>query len=266
MTTSEPTTEPTTGSSPTWLTAFLDLAADDFERGVVFWAGVTGHEVSPSRGLHDEFATLVAADGDDHLRVQCLRAGRSGVHLDLHVTDPWTAAQRAVRLGASVVADRGHVVLESPAGLTFCLVPEPAPARLVRSAPASWPGGRSQVDQVCLDVGPAAYDVECAFWQELTGFDPTPVDEPEFRRLDGAGMPLRLLLQRLDEERAPGIHLDLAADDRAAEVARHLALGAVPAPAPAGPDRGFTVLVDPAGSSYCITDRTPGTWGAGSGT
>ncbi|QCW50043.1 VOC family protein [Nocardioides dongxiaopingii] len=266
MTTDATSAATPTGAGPTWLTAFLDLAPDDFERGVVFWAGVTGCEVSPSRGRHDEFATLVPADGDAHLRLQCLRAGRSDVHLDLHVADPWAAAERAVRLGASVVADRGYVVLESLAGLTFCLVPEPGSARPVPATPGSWPGGRSQVDQVCLDVGPAAHDAECAFWQELTGFDPTPASGAEFRRLDAPGMPLRLLLQRLDEERPPGIHLDLAADDRAAEVERHLALGATPGPTPSGPDRGFTVLVDPAGSRYCITDRVPGTRGAGSGT
>ena len=67
-------------------------------------------------------------------------------------------------------------------------------------------------------------------------------------------MPLRMLLQRLDDEEPPGFHLDLSSDDRAAETARHEALGAtVENPS----DRGFTVLVDPAGRRYCVTDRRP---------
>ena len=68
--------------------------------------------------------------------------------------------------------------------------------------------------------------------------------------------PLQLLLQRLgDDEGEVRAHLDLATTDRAAETERHLALGA-------GLRRvadGWTVLVDPAGSAYCVTDRAPGT-------
>ena len=48
-------------------------------------------------------------------------------------------------------------------------------------------------------------------------------------------------------------HLDLAADDRDAEVARHLALGATEV----ARARGWTVLTDPVGTTYCVTRRTP---------
>lgn len=236
-------------ATPFWVSAFLDLAGRDVERVVLFWTGVTGCRVSPPRGDVGEFATLVPADGDDHLRVQRLRSGPSGVHLDLHVPDPRTAADRATALGATEVADHGHVVMRSPAGLVFCFVDHRASRP---SSPASWPGGRSQVDQVCLDVGPSAFDRERDFWEEVTGFAPTRTDSPEFRRLDGPG-PLRLLLQRLDDERAPGFHLDLAADDRSAEVERHLALGATHVRA----GRSWTVLTDPAGTAYCVTSRVP---------
>jgi hypothetical protein len=240
------------GSRPFWVSAFLDFSARDFERGVVFWAAVTGSRVSSPRGEQGEFATLVPRDGDDHLRVQRLGTGRSGVHLDLHVTDPRAAADRALTLGATEqgrVEAHGYVVLASPAGLTFCFVSHPASRR---SSPVAWPGGRSAVDQVCLDLPAAAYEREGRFWEELTGFTPSASDLPEFRRLTGAG-PLRLLLQRLDTDRAPGFHLDLSAEDRAAEVARHVGLGArVVAEHPQ-----WTVLADPAGTRYCVTDRVP---------
>lgn len=238
------------GTQPSWVTAFLDFAAPDFERGVVFWAEVSGSRVSSPRGDEGEFATLVPRDGDDHLRVQRLGDEPSRLHLDLHVTDPRAAADRAVALGATEVADHGYVVLASPVGLTFCVVSHPASRR---ASPVTWPGGRSAVDQVCLDLPAAAYEREWGFWEELTGFTPSASDLPEFRRLTGPGA-VRLLLQRLDDEAArPGYHLDLSADDRAAEVARHVGLGAtVVAEHPQ-----WTVLADPAGSRYCVTDRTP---------
>ena len=81
---------------------------------------------------------------------------------------------------------------------------------------ATWPDGtRSQVDQVCLDVPPTAYDVEVAFWQGLTGWDLTEVNEREFERLQPPDeQPLRWLVQRLDDDGGPvRAHLDLSASD-----------------------------------------------------
>jgi hypothetical protein len=247
--------------TPSWLTAFVDLAPADHDAGVAFWRAVTGYAVSPARGEHGQFATLVPPDGDGYLRTQRLGDGPSGHHLDLHVADPRAAADRAVGLGAVEVDDQGDVVvLRSPAGLPFCTVPEQGTRRPL---PAAWPDGRrSQVDQVALDLPPSSYDEECAFWADLTGFTPGTVRPGlEFRRLDGPGA-LRLLLQRLDAGRAPGFHLDLAADDRATEVERHLALGA----RRRVDGRGWTVLEAPYGVPYCITDRPPGTQGPRPGT
>ncbi len=101
----------------------------------------------------------------------------------------------------------------------------------------------------------AAHDEECAFWAAVTGQRHVDVASPEFSRLvRPEGQPLQFLLQRLDEPngRVRG-HLDLAADDRAAEVRRHVRLGAVLD----AEGRGWTVLRDPAGAPYCITDRSP---------
>ncbi len=173
------------------------------------------------------------------------------MHLDLHVSDLDAALDEAIALGATGARPRDHVVLASPVGLPFCLVTDRG---FTLPPPASWPGGRSQVDQVCVDAPPSAFDAELAFWERLTGWNRTPTDSPEFERLDGDGMPLRMLLQRLDDEEPARFHLDLSADDRAAETERHAALGArVENPT----DRGFTVLVDPGGRRYCVTDRTP---------
>ena len=244
-------------TTPFWISAFLDFAADDFERGVTFWAQVTGCRVSPRRGDDGEFATLVPPDGDDFLRVQELREGPGGLHLDLHVPGPDEAARAAVRRGATIVTRHrhGYVVLSSPGGLTFCFVRHRSAQR---PSARAWPGGpRSLVDQVCLDIPVDLHEAEVAFWQGLTGWElrGSPVADEFHSLVRPPGMPLRLLLQRLGETGGPvRAHLDLAATDRRAETTRHLALGAQVQREHAL----WTVLTDPTGSAYCVTDRDPG--------
>jgi hypothetical protein len=240
--------------TPFWASGYLDLDPASYDVGVAFWRDVTGWQVSPSRGEAGEFATFVPPEGDPHLLVQRLAVGPSRIHVDLHVDDPQAAAERAVRLGARVVADPGWVVMASPGGYPFCFVPHgastPAPA-------TEWPGGHtSLVDQVCIDVPGELYDREEAFWRELTGsgIEPSP-HHPEFRWLTPVeGHGARLLLQRLDDPLGEiRAHLDLSTTDRAAEAARHEALGATRV---ADFDI-WTLLTDPAGLAYCVTDRVP---------
>lgn len=161
-------------TGPTWATAYLDLPASSLDRGVAFWRAVTGYGLSPARGEHREFATLEPGEGDAFLCVQRVADGPGGIHLDLHVADPRAGADAALALGAVEVADRGYVVLRSPGGFTFCLVPGclvPGHESM-RPPAATWgDGGRSLVDQVCLDIPAAGYDEECAFWEALTGWE-----------------------------------------------------------------------------------------------
>jgi hypothetical protein len=223
--------------APTWLTAFLDLTAEELDEATTFWRGVTGYDLSETRGETGEFATLLPPTGDAFLRVQRVDHGPSGVHLDLHAPG------------------QPFEVRRSPGGLAYCLVPG---SESDRPAPATWPGeNRSLVDQVCLDVPPEIYDDECAFWADTLGWELFDGGRPEFRRLrTPAGQPLNILLQRLD---SPGgqvrAHLDLATDDREAEVRRHEELGATVVAV----HSGWTVMQPPAGPVYCVTGRVPWT-------
>lgn len=240
--------------TPFWLTAFIDLPARSFDPAVRFWSDVTGYAVSPPRGDHGEFATLEPPDADAHLKVQRLADGGPRIHLDVHVPDPRAAARQAETLGAEVVADHGYVVVRSPGGLTACFVSHPA-STVAR--PAEWPDGRSMVDQVCLDVPASSHARECDFWASVLGHEcvPSPTHE-QFSRITVPGQPLRVLVQRLDEPWGEArAHLDVACDDRAGEVRRHASLGATLE----AERQHWTVLRDPAGSAYCITDRSPGT-------
>jgi hypothetical protein len=242
---------------PFWLTAFLDFGPDDFDRGVAYWEGVSGYRRSAPRGDRDEFTTLVADNGDDFLRVQRLEQGPGRIHLDVHVDNPAAAAHEARLLGAAVLEDHEtYVVLSSPGGLVFCLVSRPGS---VRPGPATWPGGlTSLVDQVCIDIPAAGHEHEVAFWRALTGWElrQSPVARGFSNLIRPPSVPIRLLMQRRDEGDGPVFaHLDLATIDRATETERHLALGAELV-------REFpvwTVLRDPVGTTYCLTDRNPET-------
>jgi hypothetical protein len=127
-------------------------------------------------------------------------------------------------------------------------------------APAAFPGvRRSRVYQVCLDLPGDVYDAEARHWEQQTGGRIEVLERrPEFAwlRIPGGPRPLDLLLQRLDRHQGPaGAHLDLGTPDRPAERLRHLALGA----SLVADEEFWTVLADPAGAVYCITDRDPAT-------
>jgi hypothetical protein len=230
-----------------WVTVFLDTPAGSAEAAERFWLAVSGSILSPRRG---EFATLVPGAGDAYTRVQVLGDdGPARGHLDLHVADVAGFRRRAAGLGARELADP---MMLSPGGLVFCVVPWRG--ERVRPRPVVWPGGqRSFIDQVCLDIPVAGFDAEADFWAALTGWVRRPVPGSEFDFLERpAGMPVRFLLQRIGDGPG-GMHVDLACDGVAAEVARHVALGAVWV----RDGDGWVTLRDPAGREYCVTGRSP---------
>lgn len=241
--------------------AFLDLPEQGFDTGLEYWRAVTGTTLSAWRGEHQQFVTLLPAQGDPWLKVQRV-GGMGGVHVDLDVQGPLEDARdEAHRLGAEVLAEVADddgvlavVVCRSPGGFGFCLTrwqPHESATGQVRV------GAPSLLDQVCLDVPAAAYAGELSFWAALTGWGVRQGGRPEFASLERpTGMPVRLLFQRLGTGTGTVTgHVDFACADRSAQVARHLARGA----AVEAVGAHWTVLVDPGGRRYCLTDRDPGT-------
>jgi hypothetical protein len=243
-----------------WLTAFLDRPAETFDAATGFWLEVTGSVLSPSRGEHGEFATLIPPDGDAFLRVQCVADGAGGCHLDLHVDNIAETAEHAIELGATRHQELDDVtVLRSPAGLAFCVVRHDGEATRPRPPAVSDNSTRTQVDQLCIDIGPDDYGRECAFWAALTRWEHRSALLSEFSYLARPDhVPLRLLFQRLHEAgagRTASAHLDLACNDRDAAAARHRQLGAR-----AGVRYEYwTTMTDPSGLPYCLTRRNPDT-------
>ena len=244
-----------------WLTAFLDFPAAQFGGEVTFWRAIAGSTVSPPRGEHREFASLEPFNGDPHLRVQRIDDGPGGVHLDFHVDDPRASAREAIALGATMVRDADdpeYLTLASPAGFVFCLVAWHGESE--RSRPIRWPGDTiSIIDQVCIDTPGDLFDGEVVFWTLLTGRAAEATDQPELLRLArDPALAIGILLQRNgddDPARTASAHLDLAATAVEDEVIRHEDWGG--RVIERFPD--WTVMADPQGRRYCITNRNPRT-------
>ncbi|MFF4209755.1 VOC family protein [Streptomyces sp. NPDC001796] len=240
-----------------WTYAFVDRPAQQFGRSCDFWTAVTDTKPSEPRGEDGEFLTLLPRSGDACLKAQAVRAG-GGAHLDLAVEDVPALVAAARRLGADVVADHsGWAVLRSPGGVLFCAVPWHGES--VRPPLVEGPDGAAcRLDQVCLDLSPSVFDAEVAFWTELTDWESSPGSLPEFHVVRApAGLPVRILLQRLGTERPASVHLDLACADIAATLAWHERLGATHV----ADGTHWTVMSDPAGGTYCLTGRDPWTGG-----
>ncbi|MGF0170265.1 VOC family protein [Streptomyces sp. Marseille-Q5077] len=243
-----------------WTYAFVDRPLASFTRAHTFWTAVTDTRLSEFRGEQGEFVTLLPGGGADPcVKAQGVESGAGGAHLDFAVDDVPGFVKSALAQGAGVAAEHeGWAVLRSPAGQLFCAVPwhgESVRPPVVHG---------SRLDQVCVDVAPSLYASEVAFWSALLeGWQSAPGSRPEFHVLKPpSALPIRILLQRLGEERLgeeprASAHLDLACADIAATRARHEELGA----SFVAEGAHWTVMRDPAGGAYCLTGRDPETGG-----
>ena len=102
-----------------------------------------------------------------------------------------------------------------------------------------------------------------AFWTAALGYaarGPEGGDDEGFALLhpkDGNGPNVSLDRVRSALQIPPRIHLDLYADDQAAEVRRLVALGATEVHWDRRPaDADYVILADPEGNRFCVIDTT----------
>jgi len=238
-------------TAPRWITVFVDVPDEDFEPTVRFWAEALGGRVSPARGLHGEFVTVIPSTGHPVLKLQKLHTGAARVHLDLHVDDVDAATQGALAAGAALIADPdelGYAVLRSPAGLAFCFVDDPAAPETDVHAD----GDRCSLEQVMIDVPEAQFAEETAFWSAITGWAAHGGGAafPEFGWFEQPRtMPVRLMAQRVGDDTAR-LHLDLRVPDLEGGVALLERAGAR---ATGAGGEFWRVLQDPAGTLVCAS-------------
>jgi len=106
------------------------------------------------------------------------------------------------------------------------------------------------------------------WWADALGWDYVPLEDdeadvlPPWGRELAASLPFHRVPPGLcfvgvdhDKRAKSALHLDFAphtSDDREAEIARLLELGATRADVGQGPDVSWTVLADPEGNEFCV--------------
>ena len=103
----------------------VDVPAADRAAEVAFWQGATGTQLTHYTRFPEYHGGSVT--GTLALLVQELGDGPARIHVDIHTDDLDAEVARLEALGARRTDATGHwVVMRDPAGLTFCVVPEPA--------------------------------------------------------------------------------------------------------------------------------------------
>ncbi|NYF18153.1 catechol 2,3-dioxygenase-like lactoylglutathione lyase family enzyme [Microbacterium sp. AK009] len=101
-------------------------------------------------------------------------------------------------------------------------------------------------------------DAQIAFWTQALDYEvrePRDVDFALLRPRSGPGPNVSLDAVPAPRALPPKIHLDLYAEDQAAEVARLTALGARVVPWDRMPeDADFVIMEDPEGVRFCVID------------
>lgn len=99
---------------------------------------------------------------------------------------------------------------------------------------------------------------QAAFWSAALGYVRRPSEADDFALLhppEGHGPNLSLDRVRSQVQVPPRIHLDLYAEDQAAEVTRLKALGATEIHWDKRPaDADYIIMADPEGNRFCVVD------------
>jgi hypothetical protein len=102
----------------------IDVPDPDHDRNLEFWQGAAGVKLEQSQNSPQYHGGRLPGM-DFELLFQRLEHGSSRVHLDIHTSDLEAEVARLERLGASRVRHvRGLWIMQDPAGLPFCVIPD----------------------------------------------------------------------------------------------------------------------------------------------
>jgi catechol-2,3-dioxygenase len=225
------------------------LDAPDIEKLATFYAELTGWQIERR---DDDWYTVRTQDGrelafqlaPDHVAPQWPgQEHPQQFHLDLQIDDHQAAAERAVALGATRLADGPTwITLADPAGHPFDLCQQ------------AGVGPVMNLFAVTIDAPDAK--ALAHFYAELLGLEVT-YEGPEGALIAGGGQ--SVMFQQISDYNAPAwpdparpqqAHLDVLVDDLDEGEAQALKLGATRLD---GQGDGFRVFADPAGHPFCLT-------------
>jgi len=119
-------------------------------------------------------------------------------------------------------------------------------------------GSMIRIGSIVLRVDDLQRQTE--FWAAVLDYVPRRMDDDFvlLRPKDGIGPNVSLDQVRSTVQVPPRIHLDLYAEDQAAEVKRLIALGATEVHwDKRPPDADYVILADPEGNRFCVVDASP---------
>jgi len=225
------------------------LDAPDIDRLASFYAELTGWEIVSKE---DDWIIIRTPDSrevafqaaPDHVAPQWPgQEHPQQFHLDLQVADHEAAAERAVALGATRLADGPTwITLADPAGHPFDLCQKD--------------GVGPVMDLFAVTIDAPDASALARFYADLLGMEVT-YDGPEGALLAGGGQ--SVMFQQVSDYNPPAwpdparpqqAHLDVIVEDLDAAEARVLELGASRLP---GQDESVRVFADPAGHPFCLT-------------
>jgi len=241
------------------------FSCDDPGRVSEFWAALLGYERTAAG------SSWLATDpqGEDVTllfnKMPKSQTLEVPIHLDINVPDREAALDRVLQLGGSLVVTKSFeigalgdstTIMRDPEGNGFCLEDPPNTERA-----HIW-----NVTFACAEPRELG-----RFWAFALGWLDEDIDESIFQifRDAGVGEPdisgfhlvkapdggrPRFYFQRREKSRPESypMHLDLATDDREAEVERLVRAGASVVETKQGTNVTFTILRDPEGNPFCV--------------
>ena len=102
----------------------IDVPAADHDSELSFWESAAGQPLPQFD--YPEYHGAALHGQDFWLLTQRLGDGPAGVHVDIHTDDLAAEVRRLERLGAQRVRSvHSWWVMRDPAGLLFCVIPDP---------------------------------------------------------------------------------------------------------------------------------------------
>jgi predicted enzyme related to lactoylglutathione lyase len=243
----------------------VTFSCDDPGRVSEFWAALLGYERAAAGSswlATDPRGEDVSLLFNEMAKSETIEVP---IHLDINVPDREAALDRVLQLGGSLVMTKSFeigelgdstTIMRDPEGNGFCLEDPPNTERAY-----IW-----NVTFACAEPRELG-----RFWALALGWPDENIDESIFRtfRAAGVGEPdisgfhlvkapngsrPRFYFHRREKSRPESypMHLDLATDDREAEVERLVQAGASVVETKQGTNLTFTILRDPEGNPFCV--------------